>query len=390
METFPNQATRPGHCETGSNISILCNFFRFTPTSPKTNLQRYAVSFTPEISFSLSKQRERILFKSRSKVLEHIGKFVFANTIIFSAQTSAEFEVTSKYDDVTYTIRVTPTGEIVSPQEIKHFYNKFFNSVQGILKLVMIGRKFYNPEHPVDLPQHKLTIWPGYANSVGYYEEGCLLNIDISHRCLRTITVYEQIIELKRRNIHDFKQNVAKLLVGACVLTLYNKKCYKVDDIEWDMSPSSSFLKEGQTTDFKQYYTARWGKEIKHDDQPLIKSKVKTMECFLLPEFCVMTGLTDEIRSDFSVMKDLANATKKEPRARLQESVQLVRTIQNTPKSRKEIRDWQLEISAEPIGLNAKVLPAGQVVLTETFSTRCTHSQNSTNGEFFTATLTKN
>ena len=285
--------------------------------------------------------------------------------------------MSSTFDDVEYQITITPTGELVSPQEIKHFYNKFFNSVQGILKLVMIGRKFYNPEHPVELPQHKLTIWPGYANSVGYYEEGCLLNIDISHRCLRTITVYEQIVELKKKNPHDFKQSVAKLLMGASVLTLYNKKCYKVDDIDWDMSPSSSFQKEGLATDFRKYYTARWGKEIKHEDQPLLKSKVKTMECYLLPEFCVMTGLTDEIRSDFIVMKDLANATKKEPRTRIKESAQLVKTIQSTPKTREEINHWQLEISSEPIAL------------TGTSSTRCTRSRSWTSGGSSTVRTTR-
>jgi aubergine-like protein len=81
---------------------------------------------------------------------------------------------------------------------------------------------------------------------------------------------------------------VAKLLIGSSVLTLYNKKCYKVDDIEWDMSPSSTFEKEGTATDFKKYYTTRWGREIKYDDQPLLKSKIKTLQCYLLPEFCVM------------------------------------------------------------------------------------------------------
>lgn len=36
----------------------------------------------------------------------------------------------------------------------------------------------------------------------------------------------------------------------------------------------------------------------------------------LIPEFCYMTGLTDEMRSDFRVMKDLAMYTKLTPTAR--------------------------------------------------------------------------
>jgi aubergine-like protein len=41
--------------------------------------------------------------------------------------------------------------------------------------------------------------------------------------------------------------------------------------------------------------------------------KLKKIACHLIPEFCVLTGLTDEIRADFNIMKDMANATKKEP-----------------------------------------------------------------------------
>lgn len=363
MDRTLQQAVRPGHCETGNSIKVLGNFFMFTPKDERSVLQRFALSFQPEISSSLSKQRERILFKAKSQILEHTGKFVFANTMLFSTQSSSEFTVTSKYDEVVYNITITPTGELLTPQEIKHFYNKFFNSVQGSLKLVMIGRKFYNPEHPTDLPQHKLTVWPGYCNSVGYYEVGCLLNVDISHRVLRTITVYDQIVEVKRRNPQDFKATISKVLIGSTVLTLYNKKCYRIDEIEWDMSPSSSFSKEGSNTDFKSYYTTRWGRDIKHEDQPLLKSRIKSMQCYLLPEFCVMTGLTDEIRNDFVVMKDLAQATKKEPKSRLQESAGLIKTLKSTPKTRDEINNWQLEISNEPISLTAKVLPAGHILM---------------------------
>ncbi|OMJ90456.1 hypothetical protein SteCoe_7154 [Stentor coeruleus] len=364
------QALRPGYLKEGTPVQVLSNFFLFTPKHHSTSLQRYSISFIPEISFSLSRQRERILNKSRAQIIEHIGRFVFANTILFSAQTSSEFVVESLYENVIYKITIVPTGALTNPLEIKHFYNKFFNSVQSMLKLVMIGRKFYNPDRPVELPHHKMVIWPGYANSVGYYEEGCLLNVDISHRCLRTITVYDQIVDIKRRNPSDCKQMISKLLVGSTVLTLYNKKCYKVDEIDWDMSPSSSFEKEGISTDFKKYYTTRWGREIKYEDQPLLKCKLKNLICYLLPEFCVMTGLTDEIRSDFNVMKDLAQATKKEPKARLNESAGLIKTLQTFPKTRDEIKDWQLEISSDPISLTARVISAGNIIMGDNASFR--------------------
>jgi aubergine-like protein len=325
------------------------------------SLQRYSISFSPEISFSLLKEREKVAIRARPQIIEHIGKYVFANTVLFSTQTSQEFSVSAEKDGVSYTLTITPSGEITSAQETKHFYNKFFNSVQGMLKLVMIGRKFYNPEASFELLQHSIKIWPGYATSVGYYEEGCLLNIDISHRCLRTITVYEQILEIKKKNPHEFKQNVARLLVNGTVLTLYNKKSYKIEDVDWDKSPLSLFEKEGTNVEFKDYYCTRWGTVVSHNEQPLLKASVKNFVCYLIPELCVLTGLTDELRSDFNIMRDLAQATKKDPKQRLVESSELIKTILTFPKSREETEKWQIDISTQAISLTGRVLPAGKI-----------------------------
>ena len=357
-------ARRPNYCEAGQAIPISANFFSFGLATQGDKIQKYALSYNPAIPDSLSKQRERVLGKVRKTVTERIGKYVFANTAIYSAQTTGEQTFESTLDNVTYSITITPTGPVESDLEINAFYNKFFNSVQGKLNLVMIGRKFFNPDRPIDLPQHKMTIWPGYASSVGSYESGCLINIDISHRCLRTISVYDQIAELRSKNPSDFRNAASKLLIGAIVLTLYNKKNYKIDDIEWDLNPNNTFGDHtGNQCSFKSYYTTKWGKAIMHDDQPLLKSKLKMNECLLIPEFCVMTGLTDEIRSDFNIMKDMANATKKEPQMRLTESAGLIKALKDNPKSNEEINNWKADISMEPASLTGRVFQAGSIMM---------------------------
>jgi aubergine len=357
-------AARPNYCEAGQSIPISANFFNFKLASSVDQLQKYAISFNPPIPDSLSKQRERVLGKVKSQLIEHIGRYVFATTALFSAQASAEFVLVSTFDSVEYTIVVTPTGQVQSDLEVNAFYNKFFNSVQGKLNLVMIGRKFYNPDRPIDLSQHKISIWPGYASSIGSYESGCLINIDISHRCLRTITIYDQISELRSKNPSDFRSSASKLLIGAIVLTLYNKKNYKIDDIDWDLNPTSTFGDHtGTQTSFKSYYTSKWGKTISHDDQPLLKSRTKQNECLLIPEFCVMTGLTDEMRADFNIMKDMAQATKKEPQMRLQESAGLIRALKDNPRTSTEMNTWKADISIDPVNLTGKVLPAGNIIM---------------------------
>ena len=48
----------------------------------------------------------------------------------------------------------------------------------------------------------------------------------------------------------------------------------------------------------------------------------------LVPELCYMTGLTDEMRSDFRIMKEVAQHTRIAPTVRQECLVKFVRNIQ--------------------------------------------------------------
>jgi len=48
---------------------------------------------------------------------------------------------------------------------------------------------------------------------------GLLLQLDISHRVLRTDTVYTLLADLTRRKVPDIKSEAEKLLLGESVLT---------------------------------------------------------------------------------------------------------------------------------------------------------------------------
>ena len=63
-----------------------------------------------------------------------------------------------------------------------------------------------------------------------------MLNIDVQHKFLRNDTVYHEI----RRLINDRKSFKDELL-GAVVISIHNDKTYKIDDIDENQSPMSSF-----------------------------------------------------------------------------------------------------------------------------------------------------
>ena len=96
------------------------------------------------------------------------------------------------------------------------------------------------------------------------YEDGLMLNCDISLRVLRTTTVLEE---------PNFKQTAQDVLVGLCVLTLYNNEFYCIDDILFDKNPQSTFDCQGIQMMFLEYYKKHYGIEIKDKCQPLLLNR---------------------------------------------------------------------------------------------------------------------
>ena len=55
--------------------------------------------------------------------------------------------------------------------------------------------------------------------SVGHYNSGCLLALDISHRVLHTNSVLDEMYYMHSRNNQYFKENCLKQFIGQSVIT---------------------------------------------------------------------------------------------------------------------------------------------------------------------------
>lgn len=69
----------------------------------------------------------------------------------------------------------------------------------------------------------------------------------------------------------DFKTEIARALIGETVLTRYNNKTYRIDDIAWDMSPRKTFRDHtGAEISYMDYYKHQYNRTIEDPDQPLL------------------------------------------------------------------------------------------------------------------------
>ena len=98
---------------------------------------------------------------------------------------------------------------------------------------------------------------------------------EISNKILRTDTVLNQMEEIVKRGGANasFRATAEKALLGAIVMTRYNNKTYRIDEIAWDKHPDDEFdYKNGEKLSYVKYYADKYNKSIRDPKQPLLVS----------------------------------------------------------------------------------------------------------------------
>lgn len=135
----------------------------------------------------------------------------------------------------------------------------------------------------------------------------------------------------------------------------------------WDTNPQDTFeTNSGSKISFIEYYKLQYGLIIKDINQPLllhrksvrIPGQVKKEEKLLclVPELCNLTGLTQSMKSDFTVMKDVAHFTRISPTQRMRALKLFMNNVKKSPSAQKILSDWGLKIENATIDLNARIL----------------------------------
>ena len=160
------------------------------------------------------------------------------------------------------------------------------------------------------------------------------------------------------------KRSAAVEVIGNIVMTGYNRRTYRVDDIKWDLSPKSTFTTSqpqvlGKDTSgvqkeisYMDYYKTRYDQKILIEDQPLLVSLPNKKDyhrgnagpIYLIPELCQMTGLTDAMRGDAKLMQEVSSHLHMPPVSRLATVTNFMKRLQGTP----EVRNYTNTAHVQP------------------------------------------
>ncbi|KAF4011631.1 hypothetical protein G4228_003101 [Cervus hanglu yarkandensis] len=348
----------------GSPVMLFSNHVRLKSCSQK-HLYKYNVIYTPDIEDG--RKREALL-SELEKLLGNRCIYDGKSLLLPHSLGEMKKEVVSKLknEPVTITFELSRELQSTSPDCLR-YYNILFRKMLEKMDLNQIGRNYYNKNKKTEFNEYRLEIWPGYVTSILPYEIGLTLCADVSHKLLRMETAYDLISHThEKARGEDAKEKILRELVGSSVLTKYNNRTYRVDDIIWEMSPSSTFTKsDGSEISFVDYYKERYGTVVTTLNQPLLITKGKWKKSrqdtshqpiMLVPELCHLTGLTDDMRKDYRMMRDLSTHTRMDPDRRQHKLLTFMDALRKNNTVQKELRDWNLELEGGFLSFSGRTL----------------------------------
>ncbi|XP_064649960.1 piwi-like protein 1 [Lineus longissimus] len=361
--------TRPAHiCDksgcSGQAVQLISNFFEITQHRQGSFLYQYAVSFKPPIE---NKGLRIALVSSHKEIIGETRAFDGAQLFLPHKlpNNPTVFTAVRNYDNEKIEVSIQFVDELPqsSPTCIQ-IMNIIFRKDLAIMGMRQIGRHYFNPEQSISVEEHKMEVWPGFSTSICPYESKVMLCIDLSHKVLRKATVLDQMYDIRQRSRDRFKDECIKQIVGEIVLTKYNNKTYRVDDIDWNQNPRSTFKARDKDLSYMDYYEKNHNKNIQDEGQPLLVTLPKKRDIragqegpiYLIPELCYLTGLSDQIRNDFRVMRDLATHTRIGPSGRVDRLTKFISKLSANPDVKKEMSGWGLEFASHLVRVPARQL----------------------------------
>uniref|UniRef100_A0ABD2WLF8 Piwi domain-containing protein n=1 Tax=Trichogramma kaykai TaxID=54128 RepID=A0ABD2WLF8_9HYME len=378
-----NIITRPRTLTTkqgshGMPVSLKANYFKLLTTTD-WSLYKYCVDYNPPIDHNVIKKA--LLREHREKLGAYIfdGSQLYTSTRLPSPLTLTSVRnahaggngIAAREQEV-IEITIKETGEMTKGD---HHYLQFFNIIMrkclDYLELKLVGRNYFDPYNKAEVREFRLELWPGYVTSIRQHEHDILMCAEIAHKVMRSETLLDVLGDCYHNNPQNYQNAFTNAVLGTVVLTDYNNNTYKIDDVDYSVSPSSTFTKKnGETISYFDYYRAKYNINIQNAKQPLLVSKAKQRDrragvdevVYLIPELCRSTGINDNMRKNFKLMSALAKYTRVSPFDRMKKLAAFNQRLYSVPNVVQELTSWNLKLDTNLVNLTGRVLPTDEII----------------------------
>ncbi|XP_058838219.1 protein aubergine-like [Topomyia yanbarensis] len=370
--------TRPIDCQvtkqgkSGKPTLLTTNYFRVTRKENESIFQ-YRVDFNPPV------ETDRTMKSLIYNLKPVLGGYLFDGTQLFTRHKlrSEEVEYPTK-DNTTnqeYIIKLRKVGTVDGTNEMAFvIFNLINRKAMSGLKLQLIGRNFYDPEAKITINQYGIELYPGYITSIRQHEQDVLMCAELAHRVMRVDTCYALFRQCQNQGGSNYKDNYKRLVLGSVVMANYGKgNTYTINDVEFNTSPESSFATSNGNITFLQYFKERYNIVIRDPRQPMLVSRSKPRDIragrpeyiYLVPELVRVTGITDDMRKNFNLMRTLADHTRLTPDKRIERLEVFNRRLQQSSESAEVFKFWKTELDRRLVEVTGRILSQEAILFSD-------------------------
>nr|QID20004.1 aubergine [Drosophila buzzatii] len=356
---------------TGRKITVQTNYYK-VQKPPNWTIYQYRVDFVPDVDNT--RLRRGLLSEHR----QLLGGYIFDGTVLFcitrfkqmpNSQNVLELLTRNRAgENILIKIKSVGTVEAADSQQFQVLNLILRRAMEG-LQLQLVSRNFFDPQAKIVLDKYRVELWPGYTTSIRQHESDILLCTEIAHKVMRTDTLYH-VLSKAIRESDDYQAAFKREVIGSIVLTDYNNKTYRVDDVDFQSSPMSKFNTSEGDVSYVEYYKRRYNVIIRDYKQPLLVSHPTEKNIrsgashliMLIPELARATGLTDEMRSNLQLMKAMGEHTRLTPNRRIDRLRVFNKRLQESKKSIEVMKSWNIELDKSLVEIPGRVLPSEKIV----------------------------
>ena len=349
---------------------MLANFygFKFTSPSGEERIHKYKVTSNPDLPPD-SAVLKKCVRRAKREFEKTLGFCVVFRDCIYALVNLTDIPTVSLYGDkeqtTNYQLKATWVQQIKKEDvDMLIFFKIFLNRLMERGGLVQVGiGKHFDPSRSRDIQQAQ--VWPGYATSLSTFQKGVLFSVNPTNKFIMERTAYDVI--KGTRGGGNTKENIAKELHARGVMTTYNRRIYRIEEVSYENSPKDTFLlKEKKMTrevSYIDYYKEKYNVEIHDHDQPmLVHINERTLQkIFLVPETCVLTGITDELKAKNSRdMREILFANAETKYKRIETYFE---HLLNNQKCKQMMEQWKVTLDDTPVTIDAVQLHPGSLLI---------------------------
>jgi len=353
------------HGVQGQKRNLTCNMFSIGVKS-NTQIHMYSVVIEPEVKWRGMKDS---LIQDCKFDQYHYN----LNCIFFPDKKEDEFTKTiTRRDNSEYKITFKYKNQLLKGSvELNNMIGSLARRCIEKMDMVPINRGLYILDSATPIGQFPYKVINGYNTTVLPHENELLMTVNMSNKVMSSDNANEYMRQLMRNSRGGNPKDVLMAeMVGRTVLTTYNNKTYRIDDIEMNLNPQSTFPKrqpDGSHKDvsYAQYFQEAYNLQIRDMNQPLFISRPKKVDrrkgaeenqtISLIPELCVVCGMEEKYKADFQFKKAMDAAIKKDPRARAAAVNKFMRSFNESP-AHKDFAQWGFTLNNRPQEVPGRVL----------------------------------